>query len=134
MVVDYEFYINEFCGDTGAFNNAGIWSKYEKKAEDKLDYLTFARFKKLTEYTANVKKALCSLADALYAVDTLKAGIINNNGNIVSSMSSLGVSVSYANDITSLKKAACDSKEEHIYLRNAVKEYLQGSGLLYAGF
>jgi len=133
-MVDYNFYTNNYFGDTGAFKDVDIWRKYESKAVDKLNYLTYGRLKKLDSYSDDVKKAVCSIADSLYAIDSIKKVIQKNDGAVVSSMSSLGVSVSYSNELTSLQKASASDSAERTFLMCRAKEYLQGSGLLYAGF
>lgn len=134
MIVSYGFYTNSFHGDTGAIDDEKTWLRYESKAADRLNYLTYGRINTLTEYPDNVKKAVCCIAESLYIIDGIRNEIVKNNGNIATGMSSLGVSVSYSGEETELRKAASDTCAENAYLRKKASEYLQGSGLLYAGF
>ena len=134
MIADYDFYVNTFYGDTGIFADEETWIKYESKAADRLDYLTYGRLKKIDDYSDNIKKAVCSIAEALHAIDSVKKVFAQNDGAVVSGMSSLGVSVSYSNELTSLQKASADDIAENAFLRRRAEEYLRGSGLLYAGF
>ena len=134
MIVDFTYYTDVFRGATSAFD-ASSFSDVERRAETKLNYITAGKSSKLTEYPAEVKDCVCALCDALYAIDSVKSCIRENNGNIVSSMSSLGVSVSYSSgDVTELKKAAMSLGGENIYMKKIATEYLMGSGLLYVGF
>ena len=134
LIVSYSFYTDTFYGDTGAIDDEKTWLRYESKAADRLNYLTYGRINTLTEYPDNVKKAVCCIAESLYIIDSIRSDIIKNNGKIATGMSSLGVSVSYSGEETELRKAASDTGAENAYLRKKASEYLQGSGLLYAGF
>lgn len=131
-IVDYTFYTSNG-GGTAAFVTDTIWNKYEDKAECELNLLSFGRLASVI-ITDNIKKAICVLADAIYAIDAIEQSAFNNQGNAtVSSMSSLGVSISYTNDVTSVKQAISSDKEYHKFCRAKVMPYLYGAGMLGGG-
>ena len=95
--------------------------------------LTYGRVSQ-SDTDDNILKAVCALADAIYQLDGVKADIAKRGGGVVSSMSSLGMSVSISNSDTDLAKAGASAKEEQKYLFGVAEEYLAGSGLLYGGY
>lgn len=133
MIVDYDYYKDVFKGTTSAFD-ASTFEDVEHNAEYKLNYLTSGRLACMDTYSDKIKDAICALCDALHDIDTVRTSIRENNGNVVSSMSSFGISVSYASDVTELRRAAVSLAGENCYLRKIASEYLIGSGLMYVGF
>lgn len=153
---DYTFYINEYCGDVVPETD---FPKYVSRASDRIDTITFDRLADglPSDARANqkVQKAVCSVAEALYQIDSVKNALLNNLGTVetedgkvtgktVSSVTAGSESITYSTGMSDASKtvyaqAVMDKKVENILIRQIAGEYLYGvtddSGvcLLYAG-
>lgn len=152
---DYEFYKNEFYGDTVPESN---FLKYAERASDRIDQYTFDRLvdglPENERVKTKVQKAVCAVADTMYQIDQIKKASMDTVGTIqredgtvvnkaVSSVSSGNESISYAtgSNISSnvYVQASMDKKVENALLLNVATEYLAGATndkgicLLYAG-
>lgn len=152
---DYEFYKNEFYGDTVPESN---FLKYAERASDRIDQYTFDRLvdglPENERVKTKVQKAVCAVADTMYQIDQIKKASMDTVGTIqkedgtvvnkaVSSISSGNESVSYAtgSNISGnvYAQASMDKKVENALLLNVATEYLAGATndkgicLLYAG-
>lgn len=152
---DYEFYKNEFYGDTVPESN---FLKYAERASDRIDQYTFDRLvdglPENERAKTKVQKAVCAVADEMYKVDQIKKASMDTVGTIqkedgtvvnkaVSSVSSGNESISYAtgSNISGnvYAQASMDKKVENALLLNVATEYLAGATndkgicLLYAG-
>lgn len=128
---DYEFYTKEYLGNVIA---AVDFPRLSSRASDKLDMLTFDRIKNSfldEEVETKVKKATCKLAE-LYSDIELKDKVYRDNGGMpVSSVSSGSESISYATNGST--NATDDRKAQEVMFYESAREYLTGTGLLYAG-
>jgi hypothetical protein len=110
---DYTYYTDTFRGikiPSESFNY------YSDRASEELDfYVNVTISEILDDYTTEIKKAVCAVADLVYD---------NANTGIVKSESSLSYSVSYD---TSRGKAL----EKNIY--NIISKYLSKTNLLFRG-
>ena len=152
---DYEFYKNEFYGDTVPESD---FLKYAERASDRIDQYTFDRLvnglPKNERAKMKVQKAVCAVADEMYKVDQARNALMESIGTIqredgtvinktVSSISSGNESISYVtgSNISSnvYAQASMDKKVENALLLNVATEYLAGATndkgicLLYAG-
>ncbi len=153
---DYEFYKNEYHGDVVPETD---FPKYADRASDRIDTITFDRLADglPSDSRANkkVQKAVCSVAEALYQIDSIKNTLLSNLGTVetedgkvtgktVSSVTAGSESITYSTGMSDASKtiyaqACMDKKVENILIRQSAGEYLYGvtddSGvhLLYAG-
>ena len=153
---DYAFYKNEYYGDVVPETD---FPKYADRASDRIDTITFDRLTDglPSDARANkkVQKAVCSVAEALYQIDSIKNTLLSNLGTIetedgkvtgktVSSVTAGSESITYSTGMSDASKtiyaqATMDKKVENILIRQSAGEYLYGvtddSGvcLLYAG-
>ena len=133
MITSYEFYTSKYFGDIipeTAFN------KYESRAEDDLNNLAFCRLKYLPEYTDEIQKAACALAELNYQIDVaMKATGLNEDGSggMIKSKSSGGESISYDVGNNLIYVVLKDVKAQNKLKYNTAAKYLRGTGLLYAG-
>ena len=140
--VDYEFYATTYYGDTVPESG---FAKYAERASDRIDMITFDRLvdglPDDERAQAKIKKAVCSVAEALYNIDLIKAAAMETVGTVVredgtvtgkalSSVSSGSESISYVTGTTSstdiYSQAAMDKKVENVLLRQIAAEYLNG--------
>lgn len=114
--VDYEYYQNEYGGI--CIKTEKDFKRAEKFAEAFVNQVTFGRILKLSELTASIKDAICSVADSVSLQWSKKE-------NSVKSESNDGYSVSYvdATSDTALRKE----------MHETVNTYLANTGLLYRG-
>ena len=128
----YDFYKEKYYGDS---IGESLFPKWEDRAADKLDQLTYGHINDVTkaEFDERIQKATCALADLLYQID-YKTVHANDpkNGN-VKSMSSGGQSISFGSNETLVDKVLGDKTAQNRLCYDAVCEYLSGTGLLYAG-
>lgn len=153
---DYAFYTNEYYGDVVPETD---FPKYADRASDRVDEITFDRLADglSSDSRANkkVQKAVCSVAEALYQIDSVKNALLNNLGTVetedgkvtgktVSSVTAGSESITYSTGMIDASKtvyaqAAMDKKVENILIRQSAVQYLygvkddKGEYLLYAG-
>ena len=153
---DYAFYTNEYYGDVVPETD---FPKYADRASDRIDTITFDRLADglPSDSRANkkVQKAVCSVAEALYQIDSVKNALLNNLGTVetedgkvtgktVSSVTAGSESITYSTGMSDASKtvyaqAAMDKKVENILIRQSAGQYLygvkddKGEYLLYAG-
>lgn len=125
---DYEFYKNKYFGNV---ITEADFPRLIDRASTKLDYLTLNNISMNDilddELRERIQKAACSLAEKMYDIENANATIRENGGLAVSSVSSGSESISYKVD------AAISEKEQNKAYYELVREYLHGTGLLYAG-
>lgn len=128
----YDFYEKKYYGDS---ISESLFPKWEERAEDKLNQLTFNRIDESAkkQFGERIQKATCALADLLYMID-YKTNHANDEkvGNI-KSMSSGGQSVSFGTNETLVDKVLGNKAAQNRLCYDIVSEYLSGTGLLYAG-
>lgn len=153
---DYAFYTNEYYGDVVPETD---FPKYVDRASDRVDEITFDCLADglPSDSRANkkVQKAVCSVAEALYQIDSIKNALLNNLGTVetedgkvtgktVSSVTAGSESITYSTGMSDASKtvyaqAAMDKKVENILIRQSAGQYLygvkddKGEYLLYAG-
>jgi hypothetical protein len=153
---DYAFYTNEYYGDVVPETD---FPKYADRASDRVDEITFDRLADglSSDSRANkkVQKAVCSVAEALYQIDSVKNALLNNLGTVetedgkvtgktVSSVTAGSESITYSTGTSDASKtvyaqACMDKKVENILIRQKAEQYLygvkddKGEYLLYAG-
>lgn len=125
---DYYFYKTEYMGNVVA---EADFPRLVQRASDKLDIMTFDRLDgglpEDIRLAKKVKKAICAMVDRLADYEIAEATVRANGGYGIASVSSGSESVSYRTDATT----KTDRDKELYYI---AKEYLAGTGLLYAGF
>ena len=128
----YEFYKDEYYGDS---IEESLFPKWESRATDRLDELTYGNITAdaLEEYSEKIQKAVCALADLLYKIDFKTNHANDTNGGNVKSMSSGGQSISFGSNETLVDKVLNDKVAQNRLCYDTVREYLSGTGLLYAG-
>lgn len=129
---EYTFYKNKYYGDS---IEESSFPKWESKATDKLNQLTFGNINDSTrsEYDEQIQKATCALADLLYQIDFKTVHAADEKGGNITSMSSGGRSISFGSNETLVDKVLGDKAAQNRLCYDAVCEYLSGTGLLYAG-
>lgn len=153
---DYAFYKNEYHGDVVPETD---FPKYSDLASDWIDTITFDRLADglPSDARANkkVQKAVCSVSETLYQIDSIKNTLLNNLGTVetedgkvtgktVSSVTAGSESITYSTGMSDASKtvyaqAAMDKKVENILIRQSAGQYLcgvkddKGEHLLYAG-
>lgn len=130
MYADYEYYqekfgcLNPYEIDEQKYNAFGI------RATAYIDNMTMNRLKKLEEMPEYVKNAYCAVIDVLVIAQNAKEHIASGEGDIASEKTGEeSVSYSYAR----LSKQAYSAVSLESQLKNAVCQYLAGTGLLYRG-
>ena len=138
---DYAFYTNEYCGDVVPETD---FPKYADRASDRVDEITFDRLADglPSDSRANkkVQKAVCSVAEALYQIDSIKNTLLSNLGTVetedgkvtgktVSSVTAGSESITYSTGMSDASKtvyaqAAMDKKVENILIRQSAGQYL----------
>ena len=153
---DYAFYKNEYYGDVVPETD---FPKYADRASDRVDEITFDcladGLPSDSRSNKKVQKAVCSVAEALYQIDSVKNALLNNLGTVetedgkvtgktVSSVTAGSESITYSTGMSDASKtvyaqAAMDKKVENILIRQSAGQYLygvkddKGEYLLYAG-
>lgn len=153
---DYAFYTNEYYRDVVPETD---FPKYADRASDRVDEITFDRLADglSSDSRANkkVQKAVCSVAEALYQIDSVKNALLNNLGTVetedgkvtgktVSSVTAGSESITYSTGMSDASKtvyaqAAMDKNVENILIWQSAGQYLygvkddKGEYLLYAG-
>ena len=130
MYADYEYYkenfacLNPYEIDEQKYNALGI------RATAYIDSMTMNRLKTLDEIPECVKNAYCAVIDVLAMAQYAREYIANGEGDISSEKTGEeSVNYSYAR----LSKQAGSAVSLDSQLRNAVYQYLSGTGLLYRG-
>lgn len=146
-LTDYDFYKNQFYGDTIAEDE---FAKYEAMSEDRVHALTSDRlaYGLPSDERSGVKvqKAVCALADLLYLINQealSQATVTDENGNThraVSSITAGSESISYSTTAsTEISKAVADTAFKESLIASTVIPYLanvaddKGVNLLYRG-
>lgn len=140
---DYEFYKNEYYGDTIAESDFPKWAD---RASRQIDVFTFKRLLSAypeDEYTdKQIKLCMCDLAEKMMETDKyLKASALNEDGHAatVKSVSAGSESITYATGETVYASVIKDERSRTAFYRVTLTEYLNGltdaNGicLLYAG-
>lgn len=140
---DYEFYKNEYFGDTIAKDD---FPKWIEKASRQMDVFTFRRLLSAyptDEYTdRQIKLCVCELAEKMMETDKyLKASALTEQGHssVVKSVSAGSESITYATGETVYASVVKDNRSRQAFYRVTLTEYLNGltdaNGvcLLYAG-
>lgn len=140
---DYEFYKNEYYGDTIAESDFPKWAD---RASRQIDVFTFRRL--LSAYPADeytdmqIKLCVCELAQKMMETDKyLKASALNEDGHasVVKSVSAGSESITYATGETVYASVIKDEQSRKAFYQSTITEYLSGltdaNGicLLYAG-
>lgn len=128
----FEFYESKYYGDS---IEESLFPKWESRASDKLNQLTYGRINEdtLKEFDERIQKATCALADLLYQIDFKTSHASDEKGGNVKSMSSGGRSISFGTNETLVDKVLNDKAAQNRLCYDTVCEYLAGTGLLYAG-
>ena len=128
----YDFYKDKYYGDS---IEESLFPKWESRAEDKLNELTYGNITTgvLEEYGEKIQKAACALADLLYKIDYKTNHANDANAGNVKSMSSGSESISFGSNETLVDKVLNDKLAQNRLCYDTVCEYLSGTGLLYAG-
>lgn len=128
----FEFYESKYYGDS---IEESLFSKWESRASDKLNQLTYGHINEdtLKEFDERIQKATCALADLLYQIDFKTSHASDEKGGNVKSMSSGGQSISFGSNETLIDKVLNDKVAQNRLCYDTVCEYLSGTGLLYAG-
>lgn len=153
---DYTFYKNEYHGDVVPETD---FPKYADRASDRVDEITFDcladGLPNDSRANKKVQKAVCSVAEALYQIDSIKNTLLSNLGTVetedgkitgktVSSVTAGSESITYSTGMSDASKtiyaqAAMDKKVENILIQQIAGRYLygvaddKGECLLYAG-
>lgn len=121
MLVDYQYYIEDFGGEKISTESA--FKKTRDLAETYMDDFTFGRVKNDVENEHRIKSCLCEMCDVIY-------NLTANDGKIVKSENTDGYSVTYVTE-------RIDGQDAEKVLENKlyriVKVYLGNTGLLYQG-
>lgn len=128
----FEFYRDSYYGD---FIEESLFPKWEDRATDKLNQLTYGHIDDAAkeEFDEKIQKATCALADLLYQIDFKTSHAADEKGGNIKSMSSGGQSISFGTNETLVDKVLNDKTAQNRLCYDAVCEYLSGTGLLYAG-
>lgn len=153
---DYTFYKNEYYGDVVPETD---FPKYADRASDRVDEITFDcladGLPNDSRANKKVQKAVCSVAEALYQIDSIKNTLLSNLGTVetedgkvtgktVSSVTAGSESITYSTGMSDASKtvyaqACMDKKVENILIQQKAGQYLygvkddKGEVLLYAG-
>lgn len=129
----FEFYESKYYGDS---IEESLFPKWESRASDKLNQLTYGRINEdtLKEFDERIQKATCALADLLYQIDFKTSHASDEKGGNVKSMSSGGRSISFGTNETLVDKVLNDKTAQNRLCYDMMCEYLSGTGLLYAGY
>lgn len=128
----YEFYKNSYYGDS---IEESSFQKWESRAEDKLNLITSGNITEsaLEEHSIRIQKAVCALADLLFEIDKATKTATSKDDSNVKSKSSGGESITFGDSQTLVTKVLSDKTAQDRLMYDTVKEYLSGTGLLYAG-
>ena len=143
---DYDYYKNSYFGNLLKEED---FPRLSKRASDKIDFFTFGHLtitadgaikytwdsarefhiEELPEHTqTKVKEACCALAEKIADFETANQTIRAAGGIGISSVSSGSESISFGGNSAMIGEAEAQRAYSAI-----VREYLSGTGLLYAG-
>lgn len=127
---DYEFYKNEYFGDTIAESDFPKWAD---RASRQIDVFTFRRLLSAyppDEYTdKQIKLCMCELAEKMMETDKyLKVSALNEEGHAtaVKSVSAGSESITYATGETVYASVIKDERSRTAFYRVTLTEYLNG--------
>lgn len=128
----YEFYTDTYYGDT---IEESAFPKWLSRATDKLMYLTYGNIteENRQEYDIQIQKATCALMDLLFEIEKATKTATAKDDSNVKSKSSGGESITFGDNQTLVTKVLSDKTAQDRLMYDTVKEYLSGTGLLYAG-
>lgn len=129
----YAFYKDEYYGDV--VPEGAAFNKWAARATDKLNYLTFGNIMSdaMEDYGNEIQKATCALIDVLYQIDYATKNATDAEKGNIKSKSSGNESITFGNNDTLITAVMSDQKAQYKLMTDAITEYLQGTGLLYAG-
>lgn len=143
---DFEYYKNSYFGNQIKEED---FPRLSKRASDKIDFFTFGHLAVASDgaikYTwdsarefhveelaegiqEKVKDATCALAEKIADIEKANQTIRDAGGVGISSVSSGSESISFSNNSAIISES--ETTKAYYYI---VKEYLSGTGLLYAG-
>lgn len=128
MLCDYDFYRTKYYGNVISEHD---FPRLYDRAHNKLNQLTFGRIEADAYEESDelrIKKCLCALADKFADYELSEKTIRQNGGGVVASVSSGSESISYKTDAKVLTQS-----EQNMECYKIAREYLFGTGLLYAG-
>ena len=114
---EYSYYTGTYLGTAIASDS---FARLAMRASQKIDRLTFGRAEDDEDYTDEIKMAMCAVADVLYTHE-------QEGSDGIQSERVGDHSVTYAGNSDKMK--TLDDK-----CRDAAKEYLGDSGLMFPGF
>ena len=117
--VDYTYYTGTYGGSTIPTT---AFTKYENKAERKVNADTFGEIIEAETYMDDVKKCTCEVAEEFYIFENAKS----DNGMVLKSFSNDGESGTF--DESFMTEDAVSKR-----IGKIVKEWLVNTGLLYRG-
>lgn len=143
---DYEFYTTEYFGNQIA---EADFPRLIDRASDKLDFITMGNIKRYSvdeEIEKKVKKSACALAEILNEIETYEKASRESvgfeqtengmKGKVITSMSSGSESVSFSTtgaNNSLVGAVLTDKTAQNKLFYDIVRDYLSGTGLLYAG-
>lgn len=129
LICDYGYYKNAYYGNLIAEED---FARLSKRASDKINAFTFWRISDIglldLSVQEKVKDACCALAEKIHDIELSNKAVREVGGAGVSSVSSGSESISFGNASSVMNEVEVDK----IYY-SIVKEYLTGTGLLFAG-
>lgn len=128
----YEFYKETYYGDT---IEESAFPKWLSRATDKIMFLTYGNITEENRqvYGTQIQKATCALMDLLFEIDKATKTATAKDDSNVKSKSSGGESITFGDNQTLVIKVLSDKTAQDRLMYDTVKEYLSGTGLLYAG-
>lgn len=129
IYADFDYYANDYlCGRDPVIPDES-YLFWEKAARHEVDALTYNKIPKLSEIPEAVKECICAVAELLYRSEKLTAGSLEQGF--------AGAMVSYSNDGQSgsydVSGSAYTESGRKAEVRRLCRQYLIGTGLLYAG-
>lgn len=154
---NYSFYKSEYYGNVIAEHD---FPRLSSRAADMLDTLTFNRITCSCDdrylydneivlgekEVAKIKKTVCRFAELFFDIESAEktsrevSGTTDTEegkrGKLISSVSSGSESISYSTNLNNsvINAILTDRKSQYRLFYDIAKEYLSGTGLLYAGF
>lgn len=129
-ITTYEFYSKTYYGDS---IEESSFAKWESRAEDKLNSVICGNLTEESEHSVPVQKAVCAVAEFLFEIDKATKTATAKDETNVKSKSSGGESITFGDCQTLITAVLSDKKAQDRAIYDIVKDYLSGTGLLYAG-
>lgn len=131
MIVDYNYYVNTYEGEIFP-----EFTKLNRRAESKVNYLTFGRLSMFETYNNkiqdSIRLAICELIEFNYNLLKKDQEIDRDNRRVASeTVGKHTVSYKYDDEITKTKTMNEDEKTAKEY--ELVAFYLMDTGLMYRG-